>query len=131
QTAWFALALAALYILLSHYARLKHPDSPAGERLRLLHLALAVGFITIAIPIRLDSHWITFGWIIEAAVLLWVADRIKSDLLNVFAAGALVLGIVRLLVFDDFNPTQLIFNARMANYGLAIAVLGAIAWYAS
>jgi uncharacterized membrane protein len=131
QTAWFALALAALYILLSHYARLKYPDPALGERLRLLHLALAIGFITVAIPIRLDAHWITIGWFVEAAVLLWVADRIHSDLLNLFAVGALVLGVIRLLVFDDFHSTQLIFNARMGTYAVAIAVLGAVAWYAS
>lgn len=131
QTAWFALALAALYILLSHYARLKYPDPAVGERLRLLHLALAIGFITIAIPIRLDAHWITIGWFVEAAVLLWMADRIHSDLLNLFAGGALVLGVVRLLAFDDFYSTQLVFNARMATYTLAITVLGAVAWYAS
>ena len=131
QTAWFALALAALYILLSQYAGLKYRDTPIGERLRLLHLALAVGFITIAIPIRLDAHWITVGWFVEAAVLLWVADRIVSDLLNVFAIGALALGVIRLLVFDNFHSTRLVFNARMGTHALAIAVLGAVAWFAS
>ena len=30
------------------------------------------------------------GWLVEAGVLLWVADRIHSELLNVFAVGALV-----------------------------------------
>ena len=67
----------------------------------------------------------------EAAVLLWVADRIHSDLLNAFALIALVLGVARLLFIDDFYSTRLIFNARMATHGLAIAVLAAVAWYAS
>ncbi len=67
--------------------------------------ALAIGFITVAIPIRLDAHWITMGWFVEAAVLLWVADRIHSELLNVFAIGALVLGVGRLLLIDNFYVT--------------------------
>ncbi|HET7891428.1 MAG TPA: DUF2339 domain-containing protein, partial [Candidatus Sulfotelmatobacter sp.] len=66
-----------------------------------------------------------------AGVLLWVANRIQSDFLNVFALGALVLGVVRLLAIDNFYTTQLIFNLRMATSAVAVAVLGAVAWYAS
>ena len=54
-------------------ARATKPE--AARRVDLVHLALAIGFITVAIPIRLDAHWITIGWFVEAAVLLWVADR--------------------------------------------------------
>ena len=97
----------------------------------LLHLALAIGFITVAIPIRLEAHWVTMGWFVEAAVLLWVADRVHSELLNVFAIGALALGVGRLLLIDNFYVTRPIFNNRMATYAVAIAVLGAVAWYGS
>ncbi len=131
ETAWFALALAAVYIYLSWRTRERFGGSATGQKLQLLHLALAIGFITIAIPIRLDQHWITIGWFVEAAVLLWVADRIHSDLLNAFAVGALALGVARLLFIDDFHSTQLILNARMGTHALAVAVLGGIAWYAS
>jgi uncharacterized membrane protein len=131
QTAWFALALAAVYIFLSRQAQSRYSDPTVAQKLRFLHLALAIGFITIAIPIRLETHWITIGWFVEAAVLLWVADRIHSDLLNAFAVLALALGVVRLLFVDDFYSTRLIFNARMATHALAIAVLAAVAWYAS
>jgi uncharacterized membrane protein len=129
--AWFALALAAVYVVLSHQVHNRASAPGASERLHFLHLALAIGFITVAIPIRLDAHWITIGWFVEAGVLLWVADRIKSDFLNVFALGALALGVVRLLLIDNFYTTQLIFNLRMATYAVAVAVLGAVAWYAS
>jgi uncharacterized membrane protein len=125
--AWFALALAAVYIALSRQVHTRG----ASERLHFLHLAVAIGFITVAIPIRLDAHWITIGWFVEAGVLLWVANRIKSDFLNVFALAALVLGVIRLLAIDNFYTTQLIFNLRMATYAVAVAVLGAVAWYAS
>jgi len=49
----------------------------------------------------------------------------------VFALAALALGVVRLLLIDNFYTTQLIFNMRMATYAVAVAVLGAVAWYAS
>ncbi len=126
ETAWFALALAAVYIFLSRQTR---AGMARPLTLKFLHLALAVGFITIAIPIRLDAHWITMGWFVEAAVLLWVADRIHSDFLNVFAISTLALGVGRLLAIDNFYTTTLIFNTRMATYAVAIVVLGLVAWY--
>jgi len=128
--AWFALALAAVYIFLSRQARARHPDA-ATQSLHLLHLALAIGFITIAIPIRLDAHWITIGWFVEAGILLWVADRIHSDFLNAFAVGALALGVGRLLFIDNFSSGRLIFNARLATHAVAIAVLATVGWYSS
>jgi len=107
------------------------PSAEAARTVDLLHLALAIGFITVAIPIRLDAHWITMGWFVEAAALLWVADRIHSELLNAFAVGALALGVGRLLLFDNFAVSTPIFNARMSTYTTAIAVLGGTAWYGS
>jgi len=129
--AWFALALAAVYIFLSRQVQTRKITPGAGQMLHYLHLAVALGLITVAIPIRLDAHWITIGWFIEAGVLLWVADRIESELWNLFALAALALGIVRLLFIDNFYTAQLIFNMRMATYAVAVAVLGAVAWYAS
>jgi len=128
--AWFALGLAAVYIFLSRMVHARNLVPGASEILYFLHLAVAIGFITIAIPIRLNSHWITMGWFVEAAVLLWIGDRIKSDFLNLFALAALVLGVFRLLAFDNFPTAPLIFNMRMATYAVAIIVLGAVAWFA-
>jgi uncharacterized membrane protein len=129
--AWFALGLAGVYIFLSRQVHSRKIAPAAAEILHLLHLAVALGFLTVAIPIRLDAHWITIGWFVEAGVLLWVADRIKSDLLNVFALAALALGVGRLLLIDNFSTTQLLFNMRMATYTVAVVVLGAVAWYAA
>src|SRR5690349_23465229 len=111
---------------LSRQMRVRESNASAAATLHFLHLALAIGFITVAIPIRLNAHWITIGWFIEAGVLLWVANRVKSDFLNVLALAALVLGVVRLLIFDNFETTQLVFNMRMATYAVAVAVLGAV-----
>jgi uncharacterized membrane protein len=127
-SAWIAVGLAGVYIFLSRQIRPAQRQTRTGESLRLLHLAIAIGFITIAIPIRLESHWITVGWLVESAALLWVADRINSDFLSIFALGALSLAVVRLLFIDNFYSTRLLFNARMAVHALAIAVLALVAW---
>ena len=130
EMAWFSLALAAVYLALNRL-RSKSSDAAGEQNLRLMHLALAVGLVTVAIPIRLESHWITIGWFVEAATLLWVGERIESDLLNVFALAALVLGVARLLLFDNVNTVQLVVNMRMVTYGIAIAVVGLVAYGAS
>ena len=129
--AWFALALAAVYIFLSRQVQTRKITPGSTQILHFLHLALALGFITVAIPIRLDAHWITIGWFVEAGVLLWGADRIQSEMLNGFALAALALGVARLLLIDNFSTTQLIFNMRMATYAVAVVVLGVVAWYAA
>jgi uncharacterized membrane protein len=128
SSAWVAVALAAFYIYLSRMGNERYGDPASAPSLRLLHLALAVGFITIAIPIYLNSHWITMGWFVESAILLWVAGRMKSQLLTVFCVGALGLGVVRLLVIDNFETTQVIFNARLATYAVVVSVLGLLVW---
>jgi uncharacterized membrane protein len=127
ETAWFALLLAAVYLALIR-VRLRASDAAPENSLRLMHLALAIGLITVAIPIRLEAHSITIGWLAESAALLWVAGRLKSDLLNAFALAALVLGVGRLLLVDNFEPASLLFNNRMAVYAVAVAVLGYAAY---
>jgi len=126
--AWAAVALAVVYIFLSRQMRVRYPDPAAAKTLHLLHLALAIAFITIAIPIRLDAHWITIGWLVEAVVLFWIGDRIHSDFLSAFAVGAVILGVARLLFIDNFYSTRLILNARMATHAVAIAALAIMAW---
>jgi uncharacterized membrane protein len=90
-------------------------------------VAIAIAFITIAIPLKLEAHWITISWLIESATLLWISVRTKTNFLRYLAVAALSLGIVRLLAYDQLHANTLIFNARFASYAVAIAVLAGIA----
>jgi uncharacterized membrane protein len=122
--AWVAVLLAAVYLALCRHLH-KRADGAASRILKLLYLALAVGFLTIAIPLKLETHWITLGWLAESAVLLGIAYRVSNLLLKVLATGALALGVARLLIYDNFHPAHLILNARFVAYLVAIA---ALAW---
>ncbi len=123
---WFALALAAVYLALANAFAKRHTEEDA-KVIQLLHVAIAIAFITIAIPLKLDREWITIGWLIESAVLLLVSVKTRTNFLPYLAATALVLGMARLLFFDRYNTETLILNARFATYVVAIAVLGGIA----
>lgn len=126
---WVALGLAAFYIYLG--GRLRAIYGEDEERFsQLLHLAIGIGFITVAIPLRLQGHWITIGWMFEAAVLLYVAERTQSAFLKVFSVVALGLGVGRLIFLDNFLTTRLFFNARFATYLVALVIFAVIAYRA-
>ncbi len=122
---WYALALAAAYLGFVSLIRRRFPGKDTSL-IRMLHVSIAIAFLTIAIPLKLNAQWITIGWLIESAVLLWTSVKVKADFLRYLAVTALVMGIFRLLVIDRFQTETLVFNARFATYAIAIAVLGGI-----
>jgi uncharacterized membrane protein len=124
---WYALALGAVYLGISSQFKRRVGSQPAVVKvINLLHIAIAIAFITIAIPLKLNAHWITIGWLIESAVLLFVAVKTQTNFLRYFAGVTLALGIFRLLVVDDFSTDTLVFNPRFATYLVAIAIMGGI-----
>ncbi|HEV8434615.1 MAG TPA: DUF2339 domain-containing protein, partial [Thermoanaerobaculia bacterium] len=81
RLAWYAIALAALFLLIAGAMKL------AGVRrddIAAAHLALAIGFITVAIPLKLNERWITIGWLAESAALLAIAPRLSPARARVF-----------------------------------------------
>jgi uncharacterized membrane protein len=72
---------------------------PATERL-LSRLALvaaaALAFITVAIPLQLDRQWITIGWALEAAALVWLFRRIPHRGLLIWSGALFAAVLVRL-----------------------------------
>jgi len=123
---WFALALAVVYLALGSAVK-NRMNFEDAKFINLVHVAIAVAFITIAIPLKLDAQWITIGWLVESGILLWLSVTVRADFLRYFASVALVLGIARLLIFDQIRAESLVFNMRFATYAVAIAVLGGIA----
>jgi uncharacterized membrane protein len=127
--AWYAVGLAAMYLLLSNLFKYRDSaDSAVTTVISLLHVAIAIAFLTIAIPLKLDSHWITIGWLIESAVLLWIAVRTQVDLVRIMAGCTLALAIFRLIFIDNYTVDRLILNARFLTYIVAVAILGGIVW---
>ncbi|HTV13289.1 MAG TPA: DUF2339 domain-containing protein [Acidobacteriaceae bacterium] len=126
---WVAVAFAAFYLgLLRLPQRGILRESPA--RLAPLHLATAVVFLTIAIPLKAHGRWLTVGWLVEGGALVWVARQIHSRLLRVLATVCLAMGLVALVVQDPAASTTPIFNERFATYCVGIGVCAFISWVA-
>jgi uncharacterized membrane protein len=125
---WYALALGAAYLVLSALVQRRAGAEPQARAVvNMLHVALAITFITIAIPLRLNAHSITIGWLVESAVLLFIGVRTKTSFLRYFAGATLALGVIRLLFVDSGHiQSALLLNRRFATYLVAIAILGGI-----
>ena len=117
------LALSGAYLIMARIT----PEPKPGELqvARLLFAGLALTFATLAIPIRLDGKWITIGFSVEGAALVWTWLGSKTTFLK--GAGFLLLAIaaVRLLVFPLPAP-QFLWNERFGAYAVFVACLAAV-----
>ncbi len=132
---WLMVILAAVYLGL-----MRLPQSVVSAA---IHLSFAIVFLTIAIPLKASGHWITTGWFVEGAALLWVASRfatatelslaLSSWALRWLASGALLLGILGLYIlspwFDTASRTPFL-NSDFATSLVGIATLATAVWIA-
>jgi len=88
--------------------------TPAANPARMTQLAwfggVALFFITLIFPIQFDRQWITIGWALEGAALLWLFHRVPHPGLRLVGAGLLVTAFIRLAL----NPAVLGYHARSA-----------------
>ncbi len=116
------LAAAHLVALLA----LPRPSAGPSSGVRLLYGGLALMFVTVAIPVRLEGEWITIAWSAEGALLVWNGFRSDNRWLRWTGHVLFVLVVVRLLPLDVGAP-QAIFNARFGAFASAIAAFAAAA----
>ncbi len=119
----FALpALASLVVVLRSLP-LEHPQ-------RLERLAwfggVALLFITLIFPIQFSRQWLTLGWALEGAALLWLFQRVPHAGLRAVGVALLAAVFARLAL----NPAVLGYHSRAEipilnwyfyTYGLAAA----------
>ncbi len=85
---------------------------PAESRARLAQLAwfggVALFFITLIFPVQFPRQWITVGWALEGAALLWLFHRVPHPGLRLTGLGLLVAAFIRLAL----NPAVLAYHPR-------------------
>ncbi len=121
------LALAAGHVAIARLV-------PAGSEnrlalARLLYAGLALTFLTLAVPIRLEGKWITLSFSVEGAILVWTGFRAASNFIR--QSGYILLGIsaLRLLIVPPEGGPFLL-NARFGAYLVMIACFGVALWAA-
>ena len=102
------LSVASLAQVMKRFAA----ADPAMQQARLRNVALfaavALGFVSVAIPLQLDKQWITIGWALEGAAVWWLYRRVPHPGLKYFGAVLFAIVSARLLV----NPEVLRYEER-------------------
>jgi len=111
-------------------------DAKARETQLALFGAAALFFITLIIPIQFDRQWITVGWALEGAALLWLFHRVPHPGLRAVGVALLVTAFVRLAlnpwVFTGYGRTGIpIWNWYLYAYGIVTACLLVGGWLLS
>ena len=105
---------------------------PAGHPRRNSILAWFGGvgllFVTLIIPIQFDRQWLTIGWALEGAALLWLFHRIPHPGLRYVGVGLLSIAFVRLALNEavlGYSPLSEmpILNWYLYAYSCVIAAL--------
>ena len=91
----------------------------------LLLIAVALTFLTVAIPIQLRSNWITIAWAVEGVAILWAALEIQSVRLRAHAFALFVLAFGKFLFWDTPYGYRTAFIPVFNRYFLSsLAVIG-------
>ncbi|MCC2634333.1 MAG: hypothetical protein K0S48_2219 [Ramlibacter sp.] len=131
-TAFSSLALGALYLGLGWWlVRRKAGDRTVNQWLAECFAALALGFITLAVPLALDGRWTSAVWAVEGAAVYWMGRRQGRWLPR---AAGLALQVLAALMYLQGSTLSQQGQWPLANPGflggamLAGAAL-AIAWW--
>lgn len=121
------LVLAALHLYIARFV----PRPAAGQERPLayfLYAGLALTFVTLAIPIRLEGRWITMAWAVEGAALVWAGFRARMWQLRAAAFLLFAIVLFRLVAFP-MSAERFLLNARFATFALAIASFAAAIYF--
>ena len=123
QAAIAAVAFGCFYFLIAH--QLKHRAPAVTTQ---VHWTIGAALLIVAVPLGLDTPWVTIAWFVEAAALIGVSSRTGNEYIKYLAAIALTLGVLRLLAIDNFSTGLLLFNERMLTHAIAVAGLAYVGW---
>jgi len=118
----FAIIMALLY---AGIAKILLSRGVKSRREILLLIAVALTFVTIAIPIQLRSNWITIAWAVEGVAILWAGLEIQSVRLRAHAFGLFVFAFFKFLFWDTPYGYRPAFTPVFNRYFLSsLAVVG-------
>jgi uncharacterized membrane protein len=88
-------------------------------------------FVTLIFPLQFSKEWITIGWAVEGAALVWLFRRVPHRGLIVWGAGLLAASFARLAL----NPAVMTYHVRAAtpilNWYLLAYGVTALAFFAA
>ena len=103
---------------------------------RALFAAMALGFVTLAVPLQLDRQWIIVAWALEAAAVMRLFGLLPHPGLKYFGMALYLLVAARLLLDPHVLELQprgyVVVNWLLYTYGVpAVCFLLGAAWLRS
>jgi uncharacterized membrane protein len=116
----FAIGMALLY---AGAAKIVLRGSVTNRNEALVIVGVALTFVTLAMPIQLQSNWITIAWSVEALAMLWAGIETKAWQLRAFAFALFALSLVRLVLWDTPFDSRPVFTPVLNKYFLSSLVV--------
>jgi uncharacterized membrane protein len=91
----------------------------------LVTVGTALTFATLAIPVQLESNWITIAWALEGAALMWASFEAAAPALRAFSGIVFALALFRFLVEDTPWGSRPVFTPVFNRYYLGTLALTA------
>jgi uncharacterized membrane protein len=119
-----AVAVAGVHLAFGMELWRRRVAEHTDPRPVLLSLGVALGFLTLAIPIQFSEYRITMAWSLEGAALTWIGARIQSQRMTLAALLVLALVAVRLGAIDSWmygDPASYsaVWNSRFLTFLIA------------
>jgi len=118
---FFAFILALYYLIWSYSVR---KSTPEDDDFFNILVFLAIGFVTLAIPIQFEKNIITLSWTIEALILFFLGIKTRLNLVKILSILLYALVAFRLFFIDsqlDLDKPLFLFNERFFTFFVAIA----------
>jgi len=122
---WMAPLALTIAILYAAMARAELALRPRDRRFLLITVGTALTFVTLAIPVQLESNWITIGWSVEALVLAWASFEAAAPRLRLLSGLVFAAAVLRFLVVDTPWDYRAAFTPVFNRYFLGMLALAA------
>jgi len=122
---WMAALALLLAVVYAALARAELALRPSDRRIVLVTLGTALTFVTVAIPVQLESNWITIAWAVEAAALLWAGLETGARPLRALSSIVFALAVGRFLFQDTPWDSRAAFTPVVNRYFLGMLALTA------
>jgi uncharacterized membrane protein len=124
---WMGVLAIVMALLYAGAAKILLKRLPTVQTQLLYIIAVALTFVTLAIPIQLRSNWITIGWAVEALAILWVGIETRAARLRALACTIFALALIRLVFNDTHIESRPMFTPVVNKYFLsALAVTASL-----
>ena len=124
--AYSAVGVSAMYLAIAWL--LRRGQAEARRVLIEAFVALGVAFLTLAVPLALDSRWNTAAWALEGSALIWIGCRQRRRLPRAF--GAMLIIAAGCVVAQDFEFSRDHWMLRPGAY-LGVLTLSAASVFAA